>query len=58
MDEKNIKYIGDFNNGEKTGKATILTEEGQFYEGEVVKGIKQGKGLEKLVNGDGYEGEF
>ena len=56
IDENNTKYMGEFNAGEKIGKAVILTQEGLRYDGQVKKGLKHGKGIENLVNGDYYEG--
>lgn len=58
IDEKNNKYIGNFEHGEKTGKAIVMNKDGLFYEGEMKNGSKNGKGLERLVNGDVYIGNF
>ena len=40
LDDRGTRYIGGFVAGQKTGQATILTKEGLFYEGGVIKGIK------------------
>ena len=58
IDEKNNKYIGEFQESEKTGKAVFLNRDGLYYEGQVKNGLKHGYGLEKLINGDTYLGHF
>ena len=55
----NVKYDGDFSNGEKEGKGKYIYKDGKIYEGEWVKGKKNGKGI--IYNKDGsilYEGDF
>lgn len=36
----------------------MLNKDGLFYEGEMKNGSKNGKGIEKLINGDVYLGMF
>ena len=45
IDEKNNKYIGQFEDGQKTGKAVILNKDGLYYEGKVKGGLKHGYGV-------------
>jgi hypothetical protein len=58
IDELNTRYIGQFEAGEQTGRAIILSNEDIYYEGEVDKGLKHGTGMERLANGDTYTGQF
>ena len=50
--------MGAFDQGEKTGTAIVLNQDGLYYEGELQKGLKNGQGEERLVNGDVYRGHF
>lgn len=50
--------MGSFENGDKTGSAKVLNKDGLYYEGQVKNGLKHGYGVEKLVNGDTYIGQF
>jgi hypothetical protein len=36
----------------------MLSKDELHYEGEVKNGLKNGKGMEKLTNGDIYTGDF
>ena len=54
-----IKYIGDFNNNlpNKKGKLFNLIDK-SIYEGDLVEGKKEGKGIIKFNDGTIYEGDF
>lgn len=36
----------------------MLNQDGLYYEGELIKGLKNGQGEERLVNDDKYQGSF
>ena len=54
-----IKYIGNFNKNipNKKGKLLNLVEN-SIYEGDIVNGKKEGKGIIKFNDGTIYEGDF
>ncbi len=53
-------YLGTFSNDEVTGSGKIIWPDdiGIIYQGEVKKGIIEGRGQLKTANGDVYTGEF
>ena len=54
-----LKWIGYFNNGEKSNFGKLYNEEGKLiYEGEYKNGIRNGEGIYYYNNGLKYEGEF
>ena len=54
-----IKYVGNFNNNlpNKKGKIINFTDN-SIYEGDIVNGKKEGKGILKFSDGTEYEGDF
>ena len=54
-----LKWIGYFNNGEKSNFGKLYNEEGKLiFEGEYKNGIRNGEGTYYYNNGLRYEGEF
>lgn len=51
-------YIGEFNEGEITGKGLYKWNTGEQYEGNFIKGIKHGNGKYKWPDGSQYIGEY
>jgi hypothetical protein len=52
------KYIGDWNDGKRTGKGKLTWICGDVYEGEWVDNKRHGKGKHTSADGIVYEGEF
>ena len=54
----NGRYVGDFINGERTGKGTYYFNNGDRYEGDFINGERRGKGTYYFNNGERYKGDF
>ena len=55
----NIKYDGEFINGNREGKGKYIFENGEYYIGELKNNLKHGKGIMYYSNGNiKYDGEF
>ncbi len=52
------KYVGDWYNGQRQGKGTMVSSEGDSYTGEWYQDLMHGKGEFTACNGDQYEGTF
>jgi len=52
------EYVGDINNGNRTGKGTKTFANGDKYVGDFVDGKSTGKGTYTWANGDKYVGDF
>lgn len=52
-----LKYVGDFLEGEMTGKG-IFSTQNEEYIGDVVEGKRSGFGKQTYANGDVYEGNW
>ena len=53
------KYIGDFSNDLPNGKGILEDyEKGFIYKGDMVNGMKEGKGSLEYIDGTIYEGDF
>ena len=59
MINNKMKFVGNFNNNipNKNGKI-ISFKDNSIYEGDIVKGKKEGKGVLKFNDGTVYEGDF
>ena len=54
-----IKYVGHFDNNLPNKKGQIINlSDNSIYEGELINGKKEGKGILKFTDGTEYEGEF
>ena len=54
-----IKYEGDFVNGKSEGHGKYIYEDGEYYIGQYLNGLKHGKGIVYYKNGTiKYEGDF
>ena len=54
-----IKYVGNFNNNLPNKKGKIINfADNSIYEGDIVNGKKEGKGILKFSDGTEYEGDF
>lgn len=49
---------GTFINNEFEGEGVIYYHNGDFYEGQVYKGLRHGEGTIRFLNGEYYEGTF
>ena len=61
IDKKGNKYEGQFKNGVRHGKGTMIYKNGYKYEGEWVNGLREGHGKYFIDNPDKkdtFEGEF
>ena len=55
----NLRWIGYFNNGEKSSYGKLYNDEGRLiYEGEYKNGLRNGEGTYYYASGLRYEGEF
>ena len=55
----NIKYEGDFVNGNYEGNGKYYNENGEYYIGQFKNSIRQGKGVIYTKDGNvKYDGEF
>ena len=52
------EYVGDINNGNRTGKGTKTFVNGDKYVGDFVDGKFNGKGTFRWAYGDKYEGDL
>jgi hypothetical protein len=53
------KYVGDFSDDLPNGKGTLEDyEKGFKYDGDMINGIKEGKGILKYTDGTIYNGDF
>ena len=52
------EYVGDINNGNRTGKGTKTFANGDKYVGDFVDGKFNGKGTFIWSDGEKYEGDF
>ena len=55
-----LRYLGEWRGGVKHGLGVLYynTAETHFYEGEFVKGVKQGWGRQQYASGSVYEGQW
>ncbi len=51
-------FLGVLNNNQFQGNNIVVYPTGAYYNGNFNKGLKTGNGIEKLPNGDKYEGEY
>jgi hypothetical protein len=58
LNEENVFFEGNFNNGEKDGSGEEHFSDGSIYKGNYSKGSRNGRGKYYLADGAYYEGEF
>jgi hypothetical protein len=58
LEEDGMRYVGEFKNGERTGKAHIFYSEFLEYKGEVLRGKRQGSGVMLFEDDRRYNGEW
>jgi hypothetical protein len=51
-------YIGDFENGKRTGKGKLVYVNGEVYEGDYFGDKRTGRGKFTFLDGSIYEGEY
>lgn len=51
-------YVGNFENGERSGHGTITYKNGDTFEGEFSNNKRNGHGVGRYGNGDVFEGEY